>query len=78
MRTKSEAAENSDLWAQLLELCDLHCVEFVWVQGHAGQPENERCDELATAASQGAELKNDQAYVQGRSRMTEGFPRITD
>ena len=69
MRTKNEAAENSDLWAQLLELCDLHRVRFVWVRGHAGHPENERCDELATTAAQGADLKEDRAYVQGRTRV---------
>ncbi len=75
MRTKSEAAENSDLWERLLELCDRHRVEFVWVRGHAGQPENERCDELATAAAQGPALQEDQAYVRGRTRMASGlFP----
>lgn len=69
MRTKSEAAENSDLWARLLDLCDSHNVRFVWVHGHAGHPENERCDELATAAAQGPDLKEDLAYVQGRTRV---------
>jgi ribonuclease HI len=78
MRTKSEAAENSDLWEQLLELCDRHRVEFVWVPGHAGQPENERCDELATAAARGPDLHEDQAYVRGRTRMTAGLFRGTD
>ncbi len=71
MRTKSEAAENSDLWAQLLDLCDSHRVRFVWIHGHAGHPENERCDELATAAAQDANLKEDHAYVQGRTRMSQ-------
>ena len=70
MRTKSEAAQNSDLWTQLLDLCDSHRVRFVWVHGHAGHPENERCDELATAAAQGAYLKEDRAYVQGRTRVS--------
>jgi ribonuclease HI len=68
MRTKHETAENSDLWAQLLDLCDSRRVRFVWVHGHAGHPENERCDELATKAAQGADLKDDLAYVQGRTR----------
>jgi ribonuclease HI len=68
MRTRSEAAENSDLWAQLLDLCDSHRVRFVWVRGHAGQTENERCDELAGAAAAGPDLKEDLAYVQGRTR----------
>ena len=40
--------KNSDLWQRLLELCDMHSVEIVWVKGHAGHPENERCDSLAT------------------------------
>ena len=78
MRTKSEAAGNSDLWAQLLDLCDLNRVEFVWVHGHAGQPENERCDELATAAAQGADLKEDQAYVQGRTSVAGPLRRRED
>ena len=78
MRTKSEAAENSDLWAQLLDLCDSRRVRFVWVHGHAGHPENERCDELATAAAQGAHLKEDRAYVQGRTRMSEQLMHWAD
>ena len=68
MRTKSEAAENSDLWAELLELCEQRRVAFAWVHGHAGHEENERCDELATAAAQGPDLKEDRAYVGGRTR----------
>jgi ribonuclease HI len=73
MRTRSDAAENSDLWEQLLELCDRHPVEFVWVRGHAGQPENERCDALATAAAQSPDLHEDDAYVQGRTRRGSGL-----
>ena len=40
-------ALNPELWDRLLALCDKHEVEFVWVKGHAGHPENERCDRLA-------------------------------
>lgn len=47
MRTKKEKAQNPDLWERLLELLDKHDVELVWVKGHAGHPENERCDRLA-------------------------------
>ncbi|MCL2077220.1 MAG: ribonuclease HI [Oscillospiraceae bacterium] len=43
-------ALNADLWEKLLDLCDTHNVEFIWVKGHAGHPENERCDELARSA----------------------------
>lgn len=41
---------NIDLWEQLLPLLKLHRVTVVWVKGHTGHPENERCDKLATAA----------------------------
>lgn len=51
MRTKTEKALNDDLWAQLLELLDRHRVTLQWVRGHAGHPENERCDHLATSAA---------------------------
>lgn len=47
-RTKSEKAKNIDLFKRLMELLNIHKVEFVWVKGHAGHPENERCDKLAT------------------------------
>lgn len=46
-RGKNEPALNSDLWERLLNLLDIHDVTFNWVKGHAGHPENERCDELA-------------------------------
>ncbi len=47
---------NIDLWERLLTAMDTHEVHFVWVRGHAGHPENERCDALATAAADA--LKN--------------------
>ena len=42
-------ALNPDLWQRLLELLEIHEVNIVWVKGHAGHPENERCDALAVA-----------------------------
>ena len=51
MRNKKEPALNPDLWERLLDLLEEHEVEFRWVKGHAGHPENERCDELAVAQS---------------------------
>ena len=38
---------NKDLWEELLELSKPHKIEWIWVAGHSGQEENERCDELA-------------------------------
>lgn len=49
MRNKSDPALNPDLWEKLLALYEKHTVKVVWVRGHAGHPENERCDKLAVA-----------------------------
>lgn len=51
MRNKKEPAGNPDLWEKLLGLLERQNVEIVWVKGHAGHPENERCDNLAVAES---------------------------
>jgi ribonuclease HI len=50
MRNKQDPALNVDLWERILTLCQIHNVTFQWVRGHAGHPENERCDELAVIA----------------------------
>lgn len=42
---------NPDLWIRFLEVYRRHRVRFVWIKGHAGHPENERCDALAVAAA---------------------------
>ena len=47
MRNKKDAALNPDLWERLLELTQIHQMEYNWVKGHAGHPENERCDKMA-------------------------------
>ncbi len=49
-KADKKPALNSDLWERLLQLLDTHKVEIIWVKGHAGHPENERCDKLATTA----------------------------
>lgn len=50
-RNKTEPALNSDLWEHLLTLYDKHNINIVWIKGHAGHLENERCDKLAVAQS---------------------------
>ena len=47
MKSDKKPALNADLWEKALELLDIHDVKLCWVKGHAGHPENERCDELA-------------------------------
>ena len=50
IKSDKKPALNRELWEELLLLLDTHRVKFVWVKGHAGHPENERCDELAVSA----------------------------
>lgn len=45
-------AKNPDLWQRLLTLLDSHEIKLVWLKGHAGHPENERCDQMAVNESQ--------------------------
>ena len=58
-RGKNEPVKNVDLWKRLLRAMEPHQVEFVWVKGHAGHPQNERCDELATTAADSDDLLDD-------------------
>lgn len=51
-KSDKKPALNVDLWEQLLALLEQHKVTFNWVKGHAGHPENERCDKLAVAQSE--------------------------
>jgi ribonuclease HI len=55
-------AKNPDLWARLLDLLEFHDVNLIWVKGHAGNIENERCDQLAVAAARRPLLPPDPGY----------------
>jgi ribonuclease HI len=61
-RNKSDMALNPDLWERLLQCTEKHQAEFRWVRGHAGNPENERCDILAMAAAKNCDLAVDAGY----------------
>lgn len=54
-RGKNEPVKNIPLWQRLLKAKDPHQVTFIWVKGHDGHPQNERCDILATTAADGLE-----------------------
>ncbi len=58
-RGKKNEVKNIDLWLRLLKAMEPHMVSYTWVKGHAGHPQNERCDELATSAADGDELLDD-------------------
>lgn len=54
--------KNPDLWMRFLNIYREHKVRFVWIKGHANNPENERCDRLAVEASQKSNLNEDTGY----------------
>ncbi|MBE6208786.1 MAG: ribonuclease HI [Rikenellaceae bacterium] len=54
--------KNPDLWVRFLRVFRRHNVRFVWIKGHADNVENERCDRLAVAAAEGANLLEDTGY----------------
>jgi ribonuclease HI len=61
-RSQKTRAINPDLWERLLDLCAHHQVTVVWLKGHAGDLENERCDALSVQAAQGKDLPTDVGY----------------
>lgn len=62
VKTGFKDKKNVDLWQQFLTYYRKHKVKFVWVKGHADNPMNNRCDELATAAADGGNLLVDAVY----------------
>ncbi|RYY96858.1 MAG: ribonuclease HI [Chitinophagaceae bacterium] len=62
LRTNFKGKKNADLWIRYHELAQQHSVRFVWVKGHASNPYNNRCDELATGAADGKGLLVDEGY----------------
>ena len=55
-------ALNADLWQNLLDLSERHEVNFIWIQGHSGNHENERCDQLSMQAARQHNLPLDPGY----------------
>lgn len=62
-KTGFKKKKNADLWQRFLRVYPLHQVRFVWVKGHAGIAENERCDQLAVAAAESNKLLVDTGYT---------------
>lgn len=58
--------KNPDLWLRYIPLHLKYKPKFIWVKGHAGNVENERCDQLAVAAATAPQLKVDEGYEQSR------------
>lgn len=64
LRIDFKGKKNRDLWLRYHTLAKPHHVKFVWVKGHADNPLNNRCDELATAAADGKNLIIDEGFEQ--------------
>jgi ribonuclease HI len=60
VNSQKQPVKNVDLWKRLLLAKEKHDVSFHWVKGHDGHPQNERCDQLATQAADGNDLKTDE------------------
>jgi len=65
---KRGKTENVDLWERLLKLCTQHEVTFYWVEGHASNPYNNRCDILSVQAARGKNLPVDEPYENGETK----------
>jgi ribonuclease HI len=61
--------KNRDLWMRYHALAKNHKIRFVWVRGHAENPFNNHCDELATRAADGDDLLTDEGYLLDRNNL---------
>jgi len=62
-RSGFKGKKNVDLWLRFDAVCSRHRVAFNWLKGHAGHPQNERCDRLAVEAYQQENLAEDTGYI---------------
>ena len=69
-KSNGDQAMNIDLWERLIAFCDRHDVHFIWVKGHAGNPGNERCDQLASQAAAANHLPPDEGFEAASSPIT--------
>ncbi len=67
MRDRKNPAKNKDLWEEILRLASIHEVTFRWVEGHAGNSENERCDQLSVAMAKKKGLPVDEVFEKGEN-----------
>ncbi len=61
-KSDKTSVKNVDLWERLLAAMEMHDVQYEWVKGHAGHPQNERCDEMASVAAEGDHLLTDPLF----------------
>jgi ribonuclease HI len=69
VKSNKEPVKNIDLWKEIVELRQRHQIKFIWVKGHNGIEENERCDELAMAAATEKNLPPDAIFEKTNPRL---------
>lgn len=69
VKSNKEPVKNIDLWKEIVELRQRHQIKFIWVKGHNGIEENERCDELAMAAATGKNLPPDAIFEKANPKL---------
>lgn len=62
LNTGFKGKKNKDLWLRYLKAANGHSIKFKWIKGHNNHPQNERCDELAVAASNSHDLMIDEGF----------------
>ncbi len=67
-KKRYEKVKNPDLWKRFYPLYLKYKPEFIWIKGHTGHPQNERCDRLAVAASKSKNLSVDYGYEQSQNQ----------
>ncbi len=72
-KKKYKKKKNPDLWKRFLQIYRQHNVSFTWIKGHAGHPQNERCDELAVNASNAKDLISDIGYEESQNKQKNLF-----
>lgn len=77
MRPGGRRVPNADLWQRLLEQSRVHPVAWQWIEGHAGDPGNERADALSYAALRGPDLAEDLGYLRSLELEASAPSRIT-
>lgn len=74
IKTGFKGKKNKDLWLRFLELYKKHAIRFIWVKGHADNPFNNRCDELATQAADGTNLSVDLMFEKEQHKGNNSLP----
>jgi ribonuclease HI len=77
-RHTNRPTKNADLWQRLLDVYEKHDVSLVWVKGHSGVAENERCDQLALQAARGANRAVDAGYLAALAEASRGPESIEE